>query len=111
MAQRRPRIDQRKALEPRDRADREAPQQRLSVMRLSGTNVRPPISVGPTGFDAHSMSPRASAGRRPRPHRRDLWSGILGQDDCRALHAVLTLRPPGGIAAFIDAEHARPRSE
>jgi len=50
------------------------------------------------------MRRRASA-EFARPRHRDLRTGILGQDDA-LLHVVANAQKTGGIAAFIDAEHA-----
>ena len=72
-------------------------------MRL-GDEARAPIEVIPTG----SIAPRRGARhRRPaaRPGGGDLRPESSGKTTV-ALHAVANAQKAGGIAAFIDAEHA-----
>ena len=76
-----------------------------SVMRPRGR--RSSTDLGhPDGSIALDVA--LGIGGLPGPHRRDLWSGIP-RARRRPLHAVANAQAAGGIAAFIDAEHA-PRS-
>ena len=74
-----------------------------SIMRL-GEETRDPGRGDPHRVDRTRRRPRH---RRPpaRPHRRDLRAGVSGKTTL-ALHAIANAQKAGGIAAFIDAEHA-----
>jgi recombination protein RecA len=76
----------------------------IELMRL-GDEGRAPIEVIPTGSIALDLAlgHRRSAAR---PRRRDLRPGVLGQDHRRVARDGQRAARNGGIAAFIDAEHA-----
>ncbi len=75
-----------------------------SVMRL-GDETRVAGRGDPDRFD---RAGRGAGPRRPaaRPHRRNIRTGVQSGKTTVALHAVANAQKAGGIAAFIDAEHA-----
>jgi recombination protein RecA len=74
-----------------------------SVMRL-GENVRPPIEVIPTGSIALDVA--LGIGGLPRGRVVEIYGPESSGKTTVALHAVANAQRAGGIAAFIDAEHA-----
>jgi recombination protein RecA len=74
-----------------------------SVMRL-GDDVRPPIEVIPTG--AISLDVALGIGGLPRGRVVEIYGPESSGKTTVALHAVANAQRQGGIAAFIDAEHA-----
>src|ERR1700693_4470334 len=76
---------------------------RGSVMRL-GDEVRAPIGVIPTG--AISLDIALGIGGLPRGRVVEIYGPEGSGKTTVALHAVANAQRMGGIAAFIDAEHA-----
>jgi recombination protein RecA len=74
-----------------------------SVMRL-GEDVRPPIEVIPTG--AIALDVALGIGGLPRGRVVEIFGPESSGKTTVALHAVANAQRAGGIAAFIDAEHA-----
>jgi recombination protein RecA len=74
-----------------------------SVMRL-GDEVRQPISVIPTGSIALDVA--LGIGGLPRGRIVEIYGPESSGKTTVALHAVANAQAGGGIAAFIDAEHA-----
>jgi recombination protein RecA len=74
-----------------------------SVMRL-GDEVRPPIEVIPTGSIALDIA--LGIGGLPRGRVVEIYGPESSGKTTVALHAVASAQRAGGIAAFIDAEHA-----
>ncbi len=74
-----------------------------AVMRL-GDNVRPPIEVIPTGSIALDVA--LGIGGLPRGRVVEIYGPEASGKTTVALHAVASAQKAGGIAAFIDAEHA-----
>ncbi len=74
-----------------------------SVMRL-GDNVRPPIQVIPTGSIALDVA--LGIGGLPRGRVIEIYGPESSGKTSLALHAVASAQAAGGIAGFIDAEHA-----
>ncbi|MBB3038496.1 intein-containing recombinase RecA [Hoyosella altamirensis] len=74
-----------------------------SVMRL-GDEVRPPISTIPTGSVALDVA--LGIGGLPRGRVIEIYGPESSGKTTVALHAVANAQRAGGIAAFIDAEHA-----
>ena len=74
-----------------------------SVMRL-GDEVRAPISVIPTGSIALDVA--LGIGGLPRGRVVEIYGPESSGKTTVALHAVANAQAAGGIAAFIDAEHA-----
>ncbi|WP_020657761.1 recombinase RecA [Amycolatopsis benzoatilytica] len=74
-----------------------------SVMRL-GEDSRPPISVIPTGAIALDIA--LGIGGLPRGRVIEVYGPESSGKTTVALHAVANAQRAGGIAAFIDAEHA-----
>src|SRR5438874_8980897 len=74
-----------------------------SVMRL-GEEVRQPISVIPTGSIALDVA--LGIGGLPRGRVVEVYGPEASGKTTVALHAVANAQRNGGIAAFIDAEHA-----
>jgi recombination protein RecA len=74
-----------------------------SVMRL-GDNVRAPIEVIPTGSIALDLA--LGIGGLPRGRVIEIYGPKSSGKTTVALHAVANAQAAGGIAAFIDAEHA-----
>jgi recombination protein RecA len=73
------------------------------VMRL-GENPRPPIEVIPTGSIALDIA--LGIGGLPRGRVVEIYGPESSGKTTVALHAVANAQKAGGIAAFIDAEHA-----
>src|SRR5690348_1359962 len=74
-----------------------------AVMRL-GDDVRPPIEVIPTGSIALDVA--LGVGGLPRGRVIEVYGPESSGKTTVALHAVANAQRAGGIAAFIDAEHA-----
>ncbi len=74
-----------------------------AVMRL-GDDVRPPIDVIPTG--SISLDVALGIGGLPRGRVVEIYGPESSGKTTVALHAVANAQRAGGIAAFIDAEHA-----
>ncbi|MFD9893678.1 recombinase RecA [Amycolatopsis sp. NPDC058986] len=74
-----------------------------SVMRL-GEDTRPPIAVIPTG--AIALDVALGIGGLPRGRVIEIYGPESSGKTTVALHAVANAQRNGGIAAFIDAEHA-----
>ncbi len=76
---------------------------RGSIMRL-GDEGRAPVEVIPTG--AISLDVALGIGGLPRGRVVEIYGPEGGGKTTMALHAVANAQRGGGIAAFIDAEHA-----
>ena len=74
-----------------------------AVMRL-GDDVRAPIEVIPTGSIALDVA--LGIGGLPRGRVVEIYGPEASGKTTVALHAVANAQKAGGIAAFIDAEHA-----
>ncbi|HEV7648364.1 MAG TPA: recombinase RecA [Actinophytocola sp.] len=74
-----------------------------SVMRL-GDEVRAPIEIIPTGSIALDVA--LGIGGLPRGRVVEIYGPESSGKTSLALHAVANAQKAGGIAAFIDAEHA-----
>ena len=74
-----------------------------AVMRL-GDDVRPPIDIIPTGSIALDVA--LGIGGLPRGRVVEIYGPESSGKTTVALHAVASAQKAGGIAAFIDAEHA-----
>ena len=74
-----------------------------SVMRL-GEEVRAPIEVIPTG--SISLDVALGIGGLPRGRVIEIYGPESSGKTTVALHAVANAQAAGGVAAFIDAEHA-----
>ncbi|AUH69226.1 MULTISPECIES: recombinase RecA [Gordonia] len=74
-----------------------------SVMRL-GEDARPPMEVIPTGSVALDIA--LGIGGLPRGRIVEVYGPESSGKTTVALHAVANAQAAGGIAAFIDAEHA-----
>ncbi len=76
---------------------------RGSIMRL-GDEDRPPVAVIPTGSIA--LDAALGIGGLPRGRVIEIFGPESSGKTTVALHAVASAQAAGGIAAFIDAEHA-----
>src|SRR5687767_6365906 len=74
-----------------------------SVMRL-GEDTRPPVAVIPTGSIALDVA--LGIGGLPKGRVIEVYGPESSGKTTVALHAVANAQRNGGIAAFIDAEHA-----
>ena len=74
-----------------------------SVMRL-GEDNRPPMEVIPTGSVALDVA--LGVGGLPRGRVIEIYGPESSGKTTVALHAVASAQANGGVAAFIDAEHA-----
>ena len=74
-----------------------------SIMRL-GDDTRPPVEVIPTGSVA--LDAALGIGGLPRGRIIEIYGPESSGKTTLALHAVANAQRNGGIAAFIDAEHA-----
>ncbi len=74
-----------------------------SVMRL-GDDERPPIEAIPTG--AISLDVALGIGGLPKGRVVEIYGPESSGKTTVALHAVASAQKQGGIAAFVDAEHA-----
>ena len=75
-----------------------------SVMNLEDSGVKKDISVVPTG--SLSVDIALGAGGFPRGRIIEIYGPESSGKTTLALHAVAEVQKRGGIAAFIDAEHA-----
>lgn len=75
-----------------------------SVMKLGDSGVNKDISVVPTG--SLSVDIALGAGGFPRGRIIEIYGPESSGKTTLALHAVSEVQKRGGIAAFIDAEHA-----
>src|SRR6201987_4250487 len=76
---------------------------RGAIMRL-GDDTRPPIEVIPTGSIALDVA--LGIGGLPRGRIVEIYGPESSGKTSLALHAIANAQKAGGIAAFIDAEHA-----
>src|ERR1700734_3586716 len=76
---------------------------RGAIMRL-GDDTRAPMEVIPTGSIALDVAP--GIGGLPRGRIVEIYGPESSGKTSLALHAVANAQKAGGIAAFIDAEHA-----
>src|SRR5690625_5412630 len=74
-----------------------------SVMGV-GDETRPPVAVIPTGSVALDVA--LGIGGLPRGRIIEIYGPESSGKTTVALHAVANAQRAGGIAAFIDAEHA-----
>jgi recombination protein RecA len=74
-----------------------------SVMRL-GSDERAPVEVIPTGSIA--LDAALGTGGLPRGRIVEIYGPESSGKTTLALHAIANAQRAGGIAAFIDAEHA-----
>ena len=74
-----------------------------SVMRL-GDDIRPPVDVIRTGAIALDIA--LGIGGLPRGRVVEIYGPESSGKTTVALHAIASAQAAGGIAAFIDAEHA-----
>lgn len=74
-----------------------------SVMRL-GSDERPPVPVIPTGSIALDVA--LGIGGLPRGRIIEIYGPESSGKTTLTLHAIANAQAAGGIAAFIDAEHA-----
>src|SRR5690606_20196684 len=74
-----------------------------SIMRL-GDEGRAPVEVIPTG--AIALDVALGIGGLPRGRVIEIYGPESSGKTTVALHAVANAQKAGGIAAFIDAEHA-----
>ncbi len=76
---------------------------RGAIMRL-GEETRPPVEVIPTG--AIALDVALGIGGLPRGRIVEVYGPEASGKTTLALHALASVQQQGGIAAFIDAEHA-----
>ncbi|MDR2987741.1 MAG: DNA recombination/repair protein RecA, partial [Nocardiopsaceae bacterium] len=76
---------------------------RGAVMRL-GDDARAPVEIIPTGSIALDVA--LGIGGLPRGRIVEIYGPESSGKTTLALHAVANAQKTGGIAAFIDAEHA-----
>ena len=74
-----------------------------SVMRL-GSDERAPIDVIPTGSIA--LDSALGVGGLPRGRIVEIYGPESSGKTTIALHAIASAQAAGGVAAFVDAEHA-----
>src|ERR1700756_721016 len=75
-----------------------------SIMRLGSRDVLVPVSVIPTG--CLSLDAALGVGGFPRGRVVEVYGPESGGKTTMTLHVVAEAQRLGGIAAFIDAEHA-----
>jgi recombination protein RecA len=75
-----------------------------SIMRLGSREVLVPVSAIPTG--ALSLDAALGVGGFPRGRVIEIYGPESGGKTTLALHAIAEAQKMGGMAAFIDAEHA-----
>lgn len=74
-----------------------------SIMRM-GSDDRPPVEVIPTGSIALDVA--LGVGGLPRGRIVEIYGPESSGKTTLTLHAIANVQKNGGIAAFIDAEHA-----
>ena len=74
-----------------------------SVMRL-GSEERAPVAVIPTGSIALDVA--LGVGGLPRGRIIEIYGPESSGKTTLTLHAIANVQKQGGIAAFVDAEHA-----
>ncbi|MCB1273977.1 MAG: DNA recombination/repair protein RecA, partial [Leucobacter sp.] len=74
-----------------------------AIMRL-GSTERPPVEVIPTGSVALDVA--LGIGGLPRGRIIEIYGPESSGKTTLTLHAIANAQRAGGIAAFIDAEHA-----
>ena len=74
-----------------------------SVMRL-GSDERAPVEIIPTGSIALDVA--LGVGGLPRGRIIEIYGPESSGKTTLTLHAIANVQKAGGIAAFIDAEHA-----
>ena len=75
-----------------------------SIMRLGNKDVLVPVSVIPTG--SISIDAALGVGGLPRGRVIEIFGPESGGKTTMTLHVIAEAQKMGGIAAFIDAEHA-----
>src|ERR1700734_4180971 len=75
-----------------------------AIMRWSGEDAPPPVEVIPTGSVALDVA--LGLGGLPRGRIIEVYGPESSGKTTIALHALANAQRAGGIAAFIDAEHA-----
>src|SRR5271170_602448 len=75
-----------------------------SIMRLGNRDVLVPVSVIPSG--AISIDAALGIGGFPRGRVVEIYGPESGGKTTLTLHVIAEAQKLGGIAAFIDAEHA-----
>jgi recombination protein RecA len=75
-----------------------------SIMRLGNRDVLVPVSVIPTG--SISLDHALGVGGVPRGRVIEIYGPESGGKTTMALHIIAEAQKTGGLAAFIDAEHA-----
>jgi len=75
-----------------------------AIMRLGGDALLPDVSVVPTGSLALDIA--LGVGGLPRGRVVEIFGPEASGKTTLALHAVAEAQKTGGIAAFVDAEHA-----
>src|ERR1017187_2206610 len=75
-----------------------------AIMRLGNRDVLVPVSVIPTG--ALSIDAALGVGGVPRGRVIEIYGPESGGKTTMALHIIAEAQKTGGVAAFIDAEHA-----
>src|ERR1035437_9345268 len=75
-----------------------------SIMRLGNRDVLVPVSVIPTG--CLSLDLALGVGGFPRGRVVEVYGPESGGKTTMTLHVIAEAQRLGGIAAFIDAEHA-----
>src|SRR6202047_2526159 len=75
-----------------------------SIMRLGSRDVLVPVSAIPTG--SISLDAALGVGGFPRGRVVEIYGPESGGKTTMALHVIAEAQKMGGMAAFIDAEHA-----
>jgi recombination protein RecA len=75
-----------------------------SVMRLGDDTEAPPVAVVPTGSLGLDLA--LGVGGLPRGRVVEIYGPESSGKTTLALHAIAEVQKQGGVAAFIDAEHA-----
>jgi recombination protein RecA len=75
-----------------------------SIMRLGTKDVLVPVAVIPTG--AISLDAALGVGGMPRGRVVEIFGPEAGGKTTLALHVIAEAQKGGGMAAFVDAEHA-----
>ena len=75
-----------------------------AIMRLGDDTEVPPVAVVPTGSLGLDLA--LGVGGLPRGRVVEIFGPESSGKTTLALHAIAEVQKPGGVAAFIDAEHA-----